>query len=303
MSAGTGQTGTIAAIEWPTLGLAAVIYGGWLMLIAFHAHVPLLLACAIGAWLIAWHGSLQHETIHGHPTRNAAINDAIGYPPLALWLPYWLYAREHAAHHATPHLSDPYDDTESNYLARPGGLAHALALLEATLVGRVVFGPPIRVGRLLIAEVQRARRDPAGVARDWVPHALAAAAVLAWVSHCGLPIVVYICGMVWPGLGLTLIRAYAEHRADADPAARTAIIADRGPLALLFLNNNLHSWHHANPAAPWYALPAMYRANPAAFPKAPRYRHYGEVIARFAFAPHDRLVHPAPIAPEAARHR
>lgn len=301
MAATTAPQPHLAAWEWPTLVLAATIYGGWIALVAGHAALPLPLACAIGAWLIAWHGSLQHEVIHGHPTRRQWLNDAIGYPPLALWLPYPVYAREHTAHHATPHLSDPWDDTESNYIARAGGVAHALAAIEATLAGRVVFGPPIRALRLWWAQVLRLRRDPAGVARDWLPHLVAVAVVLWFVQHCGLSLGVYVFGMVWPGIGLASIRAYAEHRASDDPAARTAIVADRGPLALLFLNNNLHTWHHAHPGAPWYALPAMHRAQPDAFPRAPRYRHYGEVIARFAFVPHDRLVHPAPIAPEQAR--
>ena len=36
------------------------------------------------------------------------------------------------------------------------------------------------------------------------------------------------------------------------------IIEDRGPLALLFLNNNLHAVHHAHPRLPWYRLPGEY---------------------------------------------
>jgi hypothetical protein len=102
----------------------------------------------------------------------------------------------------------------------------------------------------------------------------------------------YVLCFIWPGTALSLIRSYAEHRASADPAARTAIVADSGPLALLFLNNNLHIWHHAYPALP-YAPPAAYRADPDAFPQAPRYAHYGVIFTRFLLRPHDRLVHPA----------
>ena len=36
------------------------------------------------------------------------------------------------------------------------------------------------------------------------------------------------------------------------------IIEDRGPLAILFLNNNFHAVHHANPRLAWYRLPAEY---------------------------------------------
>ena len=33
------------------------------------------------------------------------------------------------------------------------------------------------------------------------------------------------------------------------------IIEDRGPLSLLFLNNNYHVIHHIHPRVPWYKLP------------------------------------------------
>ena len=46
---------------------------------------------------------------------------------------------------------------------------------------------------------------------------------------------------------------------------RTARIEDRGPLAFLFLNNNLHAVHHMHPTAQWYRLPALYRADRARY--------------------------------------
>ncbi len=287
------------SIEWPTLGLAGVIYGGWLVLTAHHAALPWPLLVAGGGWLIAWHGSLQHEAIHGHPTRVRWINDLIGAIPLALWLPYAIYRRDHHAHHATPHLTDPFDDSESNYLSRGGGLPHVVAALEATLIGRMVVGPPIRVARFWLAEARRARHAPLQVARDWLPHLAGVALVLTWLAHVGLPIWLYVLAFVWPGTALSLIRSFAEHRASPDPAARTAIVRDHGPLALLFLNNNLHAWHHAHPGLAWYRLPSLARAEPASFADAPRYAGYGAVFARFALRPHDRLVHPAPQAPRA----
>ena len=116
--------------------------------------------------------------------------------------------------------------------------------------------------------------------------------MLWWLDHVGLSWGEYVLCFVWPGTSLLLIRSFAEHRASPDPAARTAIVEDLGPLALLFLYNNLHVWHHARPATPWYALPALHRAAPDAFASAPRYRSYGTVFARFALRPHDRLIHP-----------
>lgn len=281
-----------AAVEWPTVALALVIYGGWIALTAWHAALPWPLVLVGGAWLIAWQGSLQHEVIHGHPTRHRWINNAIGFVPLALWLPYASYARQHTAHHTTQHLTDPLEDTESNYLVRAGGLVHLLAVLDAPLIGRMLVGPPIRVVRFWLGEARRAFDEPRAVAREWVPHLAAVVLIVWWLDHVGLSLSTYVLCFVWPGTALALVRSYAEHRAHPDPAARTAIVADRGPLALLFLNNNLHVWHHARPDVPWYALPALYRAQPDAFAKAPRYPGYGAVFTRFLLRPHDRLVHP-----------
>jgi len=287
-----GSKRSTSPIEWPTLALAVVIYGGWLALTAWHAALPLPVLVVVGSWLIAWQGSLQHEVIHEHPTRARWINDAIGFSPLSLWLPYAVYRREHTGHHATDHLTDPNHDTESNYLPSHGGVAHLLGAIEATLAGRMVFGPPLRVARFWRSEFRRATIDPRGVAREWLPHLAGVALVLGWLQHVGLSLPVYVLGMVWPGTALLLIRSFAEHRASPDPAARTALVADFGPLALLFLNNNLHPWHHARPDVPWYALPALYHADSQAFARAPRYSGYGTVIARYLFRPHDTIVHP-----------
>jgi fatty acid desaturase len=76
-----------SAIELPTIGLAAFIYGGWAGLTFFHAHLPIAVVALLGAWLIAWHSSLQHELLHGHPTRWPRVNHGIGFVPLSLWLP------------------------------------------------------------------------------------------------------------------------------------------------------------------------------------------------------------------------
>ena len=42
--------------------------------------------------------------------------------------------------------------------------------------------------------------------------------------------------------------------------ARIVITEDRGPLAWLFLNNNLHVARHRPLNRPWYDLPALYAA-------------------------------------------
>ena len=101
-------------IEWPTAGLAVTIYGLWLLATYFYRDLPWWGLTALGAWIVAWQLNLQHETIHGHPTRNRRVNEAIACWPLSLWLPYSIYRSTHLAHHR---------DAESDRsVRRPGEL-------------------------------------------------------------------------------------------------------------------------------------------------------------------------------------
>ncbi|MFT3965225.1 MAG: fatty acid desaturase [Sphingobium sp.] len=278
--------------EIPTLLLALAIHGAWVLLTAWHAALPLPLLALAGGAVIAAHGSLQHETIHGHPTGRRWIDTAIGSVPLSLWLPYSIYRRTHIAHHATPAITDPFDDPESNYLASGAGPRHALAVAEATLLGRLALGPPIRIGHFLIGEARRAVREPAAWAREWLPHLAGVALLAGWLAHVDLPPGTYLLAFVYPGTALSLLRSFAEHRAVPDPRGRAAIVARPGPFGLLFLNNNLHAVHHDRPDLAWYELPAHYRHHRDAYADAPLYPGYGAIFRRHALRPHDAIVHP-----------
>jgi fatty acid desaturase len=281
-------------IEWPTVALAAAVYGGWLGVTAWHDAIPMPLLVLLGGWLIAWQGSLQHETIHGHPTRFRALNDAIGFAPLPLWLPYRLYRQSHVAHHGAPIITDPTHDPESRYRAGAAGLSRWIGALQSTLLGQMLFGPAISVLRFLGGELHRSTSEPGKVARDWAPHLLGVALVIAWLDHVGLSLARYVLCFVYPGTALTMVRSYAEHRADLLSPGRAASVERAGPLGLLYLNNNLHAAHHERPSLAWYALPGYHLANRARFiaAGAPLYRGYGEIVRRFAFAAHDDVVHP-----------
>lgn len=284
-----------AALELPTLLLAAAIYGGWLAATFYHASIPTPVLLLIGGWLIAWHGSLQHETIHGHPTRWRWLNDAIGFPPLALWLPYPLYRRSHVAHHRSPSITDPLRDPESRYVADDRGFAAIGARMQATLLGRLLLGPPLAIASLLGDEARRARRSPAAVLRDWLPHLVGVAAIVAWLAWTQFPLVQYLLLFVYPGLALTLLRSFAEHRAESGVPGRAASVERGGLLGLLYLNNNLHAAHHDRPELAWYRLPAHHREHHARLTAAgaPIYPGYGAILRRFALRRHDVLVHPA----------
>jgi len=283
-------------IEWPTLAVAVAVHGGWLAATWWHALLPGWALALAGGWLVAWHGSLQHETIHGHPTGIGRIDRLIGSVPLSLWLPYAVYRRTHIAHHATEAITDPYDDPESRYLSRRAGrIAQVGARVEATLIGRLMVGPLFAVLRFWADEAVRAVRMPAAWARDWVPHLVAVALVLAWLDHVGLGIGRYALCFVYPGTALTLLRSFAEHRADHEPGRRVALVERAGPLALLYLNNNLHAAHHRAPGLAWYRLPAFHRRHRATLVADNGglvYEGYGAVVRRFLWRAHDRAIHP-----------
>ena len=91
------------------------------------------------------------------------------------------------------------------------------------------------------------------------------------------------------------IRTFLEHRANERVRGRSVVVEDRGPLAFLFLNNNLHALHHANPRVAWYRLPALYaerRAQVLERNEGYAYRSYAEVLRRYLLRTKDPVPHP-----------
>src|SRR5262245_27469111 len=289
-----------AAPAWPTFAVAAAVYSGWAALTAAHDALPFPLALAAGAALSALHGSLQHETIHGHPTGSRALNGALAWAPLRLWLPYAIYREEHLRHHDDEILTEPGRDPESKFVTRAewqasGPVGRAVLAFNATLAGRLLIGPALALAAFAIAEARPLARGEPGRRAIWARHTLGVAAVLGWaVGVCGMPLADYVLVWTYGGLSLTLLRSYAEHAAAAEPARRTAVVEAEAPFAFVFLNNNLHVLHHARPELPWFALPRAWRAERAALLArgGPAYRGYREVARRFLW----RAVH-APAHP------
>lgn len=73
--------------EWPTMVVTAAIYVGYGVLTLNYHNLPWWLVLPAGGFLLAWHGSLQHEVVHGHPTRWRWLNRALVFPSLWLWMP------------------------------------------------------------------------------------------------------------------------------------------------------------------------------------------------------------------------
>ena len=283
-------------IEWPTLAIAAAVYGGWGLTTWYHDRIPPVLLAVAGGWLLAWHNSLQHEVIHGHPTPWRGLNFTLAAPPLSLWLPFEAYRRSHLAHHATEHLTDPSHDPESRYALQGPGLARALVLaarrLQSTLVGRLVIGPIFDAAHFLAKEGRQILGGDGPRLQLWTGHLVAVALVWLWVQAiCGISVAQYLLFFVYPGAALSLIRSFAEHRAHPDPGRRVAVVEGAPVLGLLFLNNNLHAAHHDRPGLAWYELPVFYRRERGRLLTANDglvYAGYADVFRRYLFRPHDR---------------
>ncbi|MEI2301776.1 fatty acid desaturase [Ensifer sp. MJa1] len=291
----------VRKVEWQTVALAGTIYGGFLGLTWFWQSLPLVVVIGLGGWLIAWHGSLQHEVIHGHPTRNQRINDAIGWLPLSLWLPYAIYREGHLVHHQDEHLTDPIEDPESSYFTRAawegmGSVGRRLAEWNTTLLGRLTLGPLVMIFSFLAQEFIIVRRGDRVRMRIWLVHSIGVSAVLAWVVLvCAMPLWLFLVGFVYVGAALTRLRSYAEHRFAGHHYERTAIVEATPLFGLLFLYNNLHVLHHQRPGVPWYQIPALYRRHRTALLAINGglvYRGYRDVARRFLLKPHDDPRHP-----------
>jgi fatty acid desaturase len=302
----------IADVEMPTLILILATYVGWLALLFAYRHWPLFIVAPLAAVLVTLHSSLQHEIIHGHPTRRPLVNRLLGIVPLSLWLPFMRFKRNHLVHHDDDRVTDPLDDPESYYWTpqdwgrlNPG--VRAVLRVQQTLAGRVVIGSFWRMGMFLAGEARELWRGAGEARAIWLEHALWCVPVLVWVTVvCGMPLWVYAVAVVLPSNGLLLIRSFAEHRARPQLRARIAIVENSRLLGPLFLFNNLHSLHHEDPMIPWYQYNARYRLNRerlVAENEGLVYDSYLEVARRYLLRPYDALLHPTgrvPLASETA---
>ena len=124
------------AVEIPTLLLILATYGAWCALTLAYGRWPLYVLAPLIALVLTLHSSIQHEIVHGHPTRWRALNRLFAMVPLTLWLPYERYRHTHHVHHIDARLTDPLDDPESFYWrpedwARLGPVARRAAAAAA----------------------------------------------------------------------------------------------------------------------------------------------------------------------------
>ena len=292
---GTRQT------EWPTVGVIAATYAGMMLLIWFHDGLPWWLILPVGAYLAALHTSLQHEVLHGHPTANRLVNEAMVFPTLTLWLPYHRYRQLHLTHHNDANLTDPRLDPESYYMlpehwAAVTGIRRMIYEVNQTLAGRMLIGPAVSIIRFWSSEYHDFEKNQHDMPKSLICFIASITITLCYVAiAAGMPLWEYVVLIAYPGISLALVRSYCEHRA-AEKAGYRTIIVEASPFwSLLFLNNNLHLAHHDRPALAWYKLPAYYRAERdrlIAQNNGYVMKGYGEIFRRFFFKPKEPVAYP-----------
>ena len=285
---------TFRRIDGPTWAVALAIYTLWFLLIWFNAILPWWIIMPVGAYLLAWHFSLQHEAIHAFRGVPGWLRFAVVFPPLGLWFPFPLYRKSHSTHHRDAHLTVPGVDTESYYVTqadwqRTGAVKRALLTFNQTMAGRLLIGPALRLWILVNRETRRVANGDTSHLPHWGIHAVAVAVLFWFISGvCRFPWWQYCLLVAYPGLSLSLLRAFTEHRAAADSQERTASVESNTLFGLLYLYNNLHVAHHLKPTMPWYEIPAYYRAHRAELLASNAhfvYRGYGQLARQFLFVP------------------
>jgi fatty acid desaturase len=288
------------AIEWPTLIVFAATYALWALATTLLWTLSPTLAIVAATLAIAQYSSLTHEVLHGHPFRSRSFSEALVFPGLTVFVPYLRFKDLHLQHHFDPALTDPYDDPESNFLdpavwARLSGPRRALLRFNNTLFGRMLVGPAVSAWALVKGDVTAIRRGEHRVTLAWGLHAGGLALVGAWLEWVGaMPVWAYLLA-AYLGWSLLKIRTYLEHRAHETARARTVVIESRGPLSLLFLNNNFHVVHHMRPTVAWYDLPALYLGNREHYLRRNDgyvYRSYVDIFRQFLFRAKDPVPHP-----------
>jgi fatty acid desaturase len=289
--------------EWRTLLVAGVCYAVWFLLAFGWAELPDTLRVLFLIPTITLHSSLQHEFLHGHPFRNQKLNDLLIAPPIGMLVPYLRFKSCHLNHHINENITDPYDDPESYYLDRevwtttPPWLKQLLSA-NNTLAGRTTIGPALAAIGFAISEYRRALAGEPSLVWVWLRHILAVAALFWLIARFGSlhPAAYFLAAYL--GMGLLMVRSFIEHQATEKANQRSVIIETRGPLSLLFLNNNFHSVHHAYPSLAWYRIPAFFRENRSRFLRMNggyRYESYWEVFRRYGFRAKEPVAYPMEI--------
>jgi len=280
--------------EWRTLAVIVAVYGLTILTVMRREVLTPWLTIPFLSVLGAWHLSMQHETIHGHPFRRQWINDVIGSIPVTLWIPYFSFKKDHVEHHQSD-LTHPGLDNESYYVSpeawsRAGKIRRAAYWANRTILFRMFVWTIVSTVTYLWSQIRLMLR---GDKQAWFAVAVHAAGlvVVAYLvrSVAGMPLWQFALGTTYGGRILNAIRPFPEHKYQSGVETRTAMVMAGPFMSLLMLNNNLHVAHHEQPGVAWYEVPnlsarvnAVERAREAGL----LYEGgYAEVFRKFSFKP------------------
>jgi fatty acid desaturase len=260
--------------EWRTWLLIATVYSAWVLAALEWRALGPFVGTALLTLATCWFMSLQHELIHGHPTRNGSVNHLFGLAPLAVWYPYDAYRCSHLAHHRDEVLTQPGTDPESNYIGETQFCELPMSfrpiwIAQRTVLGRLLLGPVMAIVPTWLDMVRKPLRHDFTQCRAWAMHLLLLAGMLWGLQrYAGIGALRYVLTVGYPALGIAMLRSFYEHR-PADTAQHRVVINEAALFwRVLYLNNNYHAVHHERPDLPWYLVRKFYLA------------HRGDVLAR-----------------------
>ncbi|MBT3456710.1 MAG: hypothetical protein HN449_01220 [Thiotrichales bacterium] len=285
--------------ELPTwIAIFLVYFFWWIILSNFYiipfAHLFLVI-------ILTFHGSVQHEILHGHPTGHQGFNDLLAYPSIALWSPYFIYKSSHLKHHEDINLTIPNIDPESYFISKDdwhslSSYRQKFAAFNMTLLGRLTLGP-LWYFFALKKEFLMSFKKPFSIN------------FLVYFSHEVFVVIILYC--IWYFFNihfftyivcaylahsLTMLRSFYEHRSNSNPNHRSVIMQTVYPLRILFLNNNYHFVHHKNPDMSWHQIPREYNSNSDKYNQSNGFfleKGYSKWFKKYLVKPVSEPKHPA----------
>ena len=274
--------------------MVVAVYGLTVLTVLRHEVLTPWLTIPFLSVLGAWHLSLQHETIHGHPFRRRWINDAIGSIPVTLWIPYFSYKNDHLEHHESD-LTHPGLDNESYYVspdawASAGRIRRAAYWANRTILFRMFVWTIVSTVTYLWSKIRLMLRGDKQTSFAMATHVAGLVVVVYFVrSVAGMPLWQFALGTTYGGRILNAIRPFPEHKYQAGVETRTAMVMAGPFMSLLMLNNNLHVAHHDEPGVPWYRYNELaHRVNAVERARDAGLLYeggYAEVFRKFSFKP------------------
>ncbi|MFK7963072.1 MAG: fatty acid desaturase [Burkholderiaceae bacterium] len=255
LSAKTDAAGTFrAAVHLGAIvALASLV---WLTLPSGWAVLPIVLLGYLQAFLF----SILHETAHRTAFRTRGLNTALGhFAGFLLLLPYEYYRAFHWDHHR--YTQNPERDPE-------------LAISPPTSLASLMWvwsGIPMWIGRLRMLLTHGLQSQ---VAKPWVKADqtstiarearwyLAGYSLVAIAAVSGGLGIIFWLWLLPMTIGYLFLRPYllSEHTGcenSSDMLANTRTTYCNGFIRFFAWNMPYHAEHHAYPAVPFHALPAL----------------------------------------------